>query len=86
MITFLPFFTAIKYPGYFWNVKEKKLYSLKPSGELRPLPLIDANRHKHGQAGYRISVNGKRKYIYESTLYKLKLKDSEIPVRNYDSD
>ena len=38
MITLLESLTATKYQGYFWGVKNQKLYSLKIAGELRELP------------------------------------------------
>lgn len=68
-------FVATRYPGYFWNVAERKLYSIKVTGELRPLTF-----HKGGvfkgvkvEPGYAVSVNGtKRKYTmqYLSSLKK----------------
>lgn len=82
MITFPPEFTATKYPGYFWHTTEQKLYSIKIGGVLRPLYLCKANKFNHGMAGYKISVNGKKKYLWESTLKKLKIKDSVVPVQS----
>lgn len=35
MVTLPKDFVATKYPGYFWNVVDKKLYSLKVTGELK---------------------------------------------------
>lgn len=32
-------FVPTKYPGYFWDIEHKKLYSIKVSGELTPLKL-----------------------------------------------
>lgn len=68
MVTLPTEFVATRYPGYFWNVKEKKLYSLKVTGELRPMAF-----HRGGrffgvtvEPGYQISVNGrKRKYTMQ---------------------
>ena len=37
MVTLPDNFTMTKYPGYFWNVLDKKLYSIKVTGELKPL-------------------------------------------------
>lgn len=73
MVTLPKDFVATRYPGYFWNVKEKKLYTIKVSGELRPMAFNKGGRF-YGVThlpGYQISVNGKkRKYTmdYLSTL------------------
>ena len=37
MVTLPKDFVAIKFPGYFWNIKEQRLYSMKVTGVLRPL-------------------------------------------------
>lgn len=68
MVTLPKDFVATRYPGYFWNVVEKKLYSIKVSGELRPIKF-----HKGGnfgwirvEPGYQISVKGrKRRYTMD---------------------
>jgi hypothetical protein len=68
MVTLPKEFVATRYPGYFWNVVEKKLYSIKVTGELRPMAF-----HKGGnfgwvrvEPGYQISVNGrKRRFTME---------------------
>ena len=63
MVTLPVDFVATKAPGYFWNVKEQKLYSIKVSGELKPLAF-----HKGGnfgwirvEPGYQISVKGRKR-------------------------
>jgi len=63
MVTLPKEFVATRYPGYFWNVVERKLYSLKVTGELRPMAF-----HKGGnfgwvrvEPGYQISVNGRKR-------------------------
>ena len=81
MITLPPEFTATKYPGYFWNTVNKKLYSIKIGGVLRPLCRCSPNQFNYGEPGYKVSVNGEKKYIWEKTLMKLKTKDSVIPVQ-----
>jgi hypothetical protein len=82
MITFPPEFTALKYPGYFWNTKDQQLYSIKVSGILRPLKFQRANQYNHGVAGYQISVNGRKKHIPVDLLKKCKKpSDSVIPVQ-----
>jgi hypothetical protein len=61
-------FVATRYPGYFWNVVEKKLYSIKVTGELK---LIKFNRggsfgHVTIQPGYPVSHKGvRRKYTID---------------------
>ena len=68
MVTLPVDFVATRYPGYFWNVKEKKLYSIKVTGELKPMTF-----HKGGnfgwvkvEPGYQISVKGrKRRYTLD---------------------
>lgn len=62
MVTLPSDFVATLYPGYFWNVVEKKLYSLKVTGELRPMK-FDKGGFFYGHQvdpGYRISVNGRK--------------------------
>lgn len=81
MITFPPEFTATRYPGYFWHTTEQKLYSIKIGGILRPLYRQKGNQFNQGNPGYKISVNGKKKYIWEKTLKKLKLESSVVPVQ-----
>lgn len=68
MVTLPKDFVATRYPGYFWNVVERKLYSLKVTGELKPMAFFKGGtfygvRH---DPGYKISVNGqRRKYTME---------------------
>lgn len=66
MIQFPPSFVQLdRYPGYYWNVQEQKLYSAK-SGVLKPLHFMKAfngyskflRRNVDFKAGYHISVNG----------------------------
>jgi hypothetical protein len=82
MITFPPEFTALVYPGYYWNTKNQKLYSIKVTGVLRPLKFQPGNRWNHYVARYSISVNGKKKNIPVELLKKCKKpSDSVIPVQ-----
>lgn len=74
MVTLPKDFVATKAPGYFWNVKEKKLYSIKVTGELRPLAF-----HKGGtffgvrvDPGYQISVKGHKRKLTMAYLGTLK--------------
>jgi hypothetical protein len=81
MITLPKDFVAIQFPGYFWNVSDHQLYSIKISGELKPLKFLKASVFNDGIPGYSISVQGKRKYIKFVDLKILKLKDSIIPLK-----
>lgn len=59
-------FVATRYPGYFFNVKDELLYSIKIDGVLKPLPLRMPNRfnrlHLYAPEGaFFISVQGYRK-------------------------
>ena len=74
MVTMPKDFVATRYPGYFWNVKEKKLYSIKVTGELRPMAF-----HRGGtffgnriEPGYQISVNGRKRTFTLKYLCSLK--------------
>jgi hypothetical protein len=74
MVTLPVEFVATRYPGYFWNTVEKKLYSVKVTGELRPMAfhrggLFFGNRV---EPGYQISVNGRKRTYPMSYLNSLK--------------
>lgn len=74
MVTLPKDFVATRYPGYFWNVVERKLYSLKVTGELRPMKFDKGGRF-YGRdilPGYRISVNGRKGKYTMDYLEKLK--------------
>ena len=61
-------FVATRYPGYFWNVVEKKLYSIKVTGELKPIKFNRGGSFGHVtiMPGYPVSHNGeRRKYTLE---------------------
>ena len=84
MVTLPKDFVATRYPGYFWNVVEKKLYSIKVTGELRPMTF-----HRGGnfgwvrvEPGYQISVNGQKRTYTLKYLTSLKAtnKNQEIGV------
>ena len=92
MVTLPENLTATKFPGYFWDIKEEILYSMKIEGVLKELTKIPFGRLKcftpHAWRMdcdifcYRISVKGKPKYYTDRYLYSLKIEDSEIPVFN----
>ena len=89
MVTLPKDFVATRYPGYFWNVVERKLYSLKVTGELKPMAF-----HKGGtfygnriEPGYQISVGGYKRTYPMSYLSSLKATPDiqEIPVKGADN-
>lgn len=80
MITFPKEFVATKYPGYFWNIADKQLYSIKVTGVLRPLKRCKPCFYNHGFDGYQISVNGRKRYLHTEYLSKLTPKREKIPV------
>lgn len=77
-------FVAIEWPGYFWNVETKELYSLK-SGVLRRLgkhnPYIGMvnGRTIDLPERYVVSVNGERKMVPLAKLMALTVPD-EVQV------
>jgi len=80
VITFPKEFVATKYPGYFWNILDNRLYSVKITGTLKPLAMQKPNQFNHYRTGWRVSVNGQRRLIELDYLKKLKLKTSTFPV------
>lgn len=84
MVTLPKEFVATRYPGYFWNVAEKRLYSIKVTGELRPMALQRGGTfYGHVvEPGYQISVGGfKRRYTMKYlTSLKLTNQIQEIKV------
>lgn len=79
MITFPEGFVKLQYPGYFWDVYNKKLYSIKTDGRLKELKLY---KGYHGISkstgslidipdGYMLSVNGGRRNISLDYLMQL---------------
>ena len=73
MVTLPKDFVATRYPGYFWNVKEKKLYSIKVTGELRPMKFQKGGNFGwvRVEPGYQISVKGQKRRYTISYLDKL---------------
>lgn len=74
MVTLPKDFVKTKFPGYFWNVKEQVLYSIKVTGELRPLKFQKARTfyNIYHPAGYRVSVDGHKRTLVLEYLQKLK--------------
>ena len=73
-------FVSTKYPGYFWNTEEEKLYSVKVHGSLKPMVMQKASMWNHGMANYKVSVNGRHRYLYVEDLKQLKSKPETYPI------
>jgi len=81
MVTLPPEFVATKYPGYFWNYSTMTLFSLKVSGELKELKHIKPNYFNNwNQGGYRVSVNGIRRVLFDEYLHNIEPNDSQITI------
>lgn len=78
MITFPPEFVTTRYPGYFWNTKTQRLFSIKVTGELREMRFNKPNQWNHYRSGYQVSYRGIRRFY---TIEYLKgLQSQEITV------
>lgn len=83
-------FVETKFPGYFWNVVDKRLYSVKVHGVLRPLKkqkqkwFFVNGSNRVWPDGYWVSVNGRRRFMAESDLMPLEQKNAiqHFPVEN----
>lgn len=72
-------FMKTKYPGYFYNYEDNKLYSIK-SGILKPLKHIKGGwvlgfyQHKRifVEPGYSVSVEGRKMKVSDKYLNSLK--------------
>lgn len=81
MVVMPPNFMATKYPGYYWNVETKKLYSIKVGGVLRPLVSKKPSRWNQLPCEtYTVSVDGRRRWLSVDYLNKLTYADSMIGV------
>ena len=89
-------FIATKFPGYFFNVGDEKLYSIKIDGILKPLAYQQPNQFNHmwrhpvklrdgsevnATGGYYVSVKGRRKFYAIEKLKELEYVSSVIPVK-----
>ena len=95
-VTFKPEFIATKYPGYFFNISDEKLYSMKIDGVLKPLKFYKPNQFNHlwrhmltladgskvtTEGGYYCSVKGMRRFYPIERLKELKPEPHVIPVK-----
>lgn len=80
MIVLPPNLVATKFPGYYWDVLEKKLYSIKVSGTLTEMKfqkgrhLMINGYYKYIPDGYRVSFKGKTHRYTMEYLRSLKPK------------
>lgn len=84
MITFPDGFVATKFPGYFWNTTDEKLYTMKVTGVLRAMRRCDPAPYEvDGQPSYRISVQGIRQRLTISQIKRTLQRDANVvPVAN----
>ena len=74
MVTLPKDFVKIWIPGYFWNTAEKKLYSIKVYGELKPLT-YNKGGFFFGHdicPGYRVSHKGRKHVLSLERLRALR--------------
>jgi len=88
MVTLPAPYAATKYAGYFFNVEDKKLYSLKIDGILKPLKFTRPNHfnkmvywRKETRGGYYVSVKGRNRLLLIEDLLELKVGNDVIPVK-----
>lgn len=81
MITLPKQYIATRYPGYFWNWCEERLYSLKMDGVLTPLQHYRPNRWNKfpDGGGYVVSHKACRRCLPVAYLKTLKFHDHVIP-------
>ncbi len=85
-------FVKTRYNGYFWNVQEQTLYSIKIKGILRKLKR-QTDLRKYWRFGteamkakapeeyfYQVSVNGKVKVMTDNYLKSLTLTSGIVPT------
>jgi len=80
MVTLPKEFVATKYPGYFWNIQDKKLYSVKVTGMLKPLARVYPNQFNHFRSGFSVSIRGQKRVLELSYLETLKPKTTIYPI------
>lgn len=71
-------FVPTKYNGYFWDFHKQKLYSIKVGGLLKALVRQMPNRfNKADYPFYHVSVNGRKRRLYEDYLKSLTLLEED---------
>ena len=83
MITFPDGFVATKYPGYFWNTADEKLYTMKVTGILRPMRMsYPAPQYECTQASYQVRVNGVRRRLTTDQIKRILVPNGTVPIVN----
>lgn len=83
MITFPDGFVATRFPGYFWNTTDEKLYTMKVTGVLRPMRISTPPPGQPDHASYRVSVNGVRRRLTTAQIKRVLLRGTgTVPVAN----
>lgn len=73
-------FVATKFPGYFWNLDTKQLFTAK-QGVLYPMKISNPNRwNQLDEPAYRVSHEGRRRNLVLSYLNTLTPTASTFPV------
>ena len=73
-------FVETKYPGYFFNVVDENLYSVKVTGTLKPLAKSRPNQFNHFRTGWGVSVRGNHRWLDLEELRRIKPKPTIYPV------
>jgi hypothetical protein len=70
--------------GYFWHPQEEVLYSLKITGQLRPLKKSKSYwyGYNHFPEGFNVSRNGKSKRLELDQLRRLTPSSYKVPYAN----
>ena len=81
MVTLPIQFVALPIPGYFWNLDDKVVYSIK-SGILKKLApcVYYSSYYRQVRRGWKVSNNGRKVFFDKQDLVKLTPADSVIPV------
>lgn len=81
-------YVETRYSGYFWNTEDHHLYSIKCSGELRPMKFNKGGyfNHIHFQPGYTVSVNGVSKRVSLEYLETLKPTSMKQVIKEHKYD
>ena len=83
MITFPDGFVATRFPGYFWNTTDEKLYTMKVTGVLRPMRISTPPPDQPDRASYRVSVNGVRRRLTTAQIKRILVRVTvTVPVAN----
>lgn len=83
MITFPDGFVATRFPGYFWNTTDEKLYTMKVTGVLRPMRISSPPPGRADHESYRVSVNGVRRRLTTAQIKRVLIRGTgTVPVAN----